>query len=350
MSRRVLAATAFALLVAGCGSDPAGPDGFPLVGRFGNPDAHVELLAVRGGADLNFPCGEYFTSPAPIILRFDQTFQVEGRWHPATFGGPGDPRDAVLAGAYVDGRLTVTLAACARGLHDRAHAGRERRRRRGGVCADDGRADGLFRARLPVYLRRMSTDHESWLHHLADEADAAFLYRELSRAEKDEGRSRLYLQLAEVEDRHVAMWRALLAEQGHDVPVPPALGGTRGSARGRRAGSAPGLLCRCCSRRRAARSRGTSTCTGSTPDGAAGPTALTLARESKEHAETLGGMAGSDGRAVAQDRRRRVPPQRRLRLQRRPDRQLRPRGRHDRRADGMATAEPRGARRRSSPA
>lgn len=111
MSRRVFAASAFALLAAGCGSDPAGPDGFPLVGRFGNPDVHVELLAVRGGADLNFPCGEYFTSPTPIVLRFDQTFQLEGRWHPATFGGPGDPRDAVLAGAYVDGRLTVTLAA-----------------------------------------------------------------------------------------------------------------------------------------------------------------------------------------------------------------------------------------------
>lgn len=111
MSRRVLAATAFALLVAGCSGDPAGPDGFPLVGRFGNPDAHVELLAVHGGADLNFPCGEYFTSTAPIILRFDQTFQVEGRWHPVTFGGPGAPRDAVLAGSYVDGRLTVTLSA-----------------------------------------------------------------------------------------------------------------------------------------------------------------------------------------------------------------------------------------------
>ena len=59
-----------------------------------------------------------------------------------------------------------------------------------------------------------------WLHHLADEADAAFLYRELARAEPDRLKADIYAQLAEVEDRHVAVWRRLLAEHGHEVGQP----------------------------------------------------------------------------------------------------------------------------------
>ena len=58
----------------------------------------------------------------------------------------------------------------------------------------------------------------NWLEHLQDEADAAFLYRELAGAEPDPARREIYQQLAQVEDRHVAAWRALLAEQGH---IPP---------------------------------------------------------------------------------------------------------------------------------
>src|SRR5213593_347401 len=51
-----------------------------------------------------------------------------------------------------------------------------------------------------------------WLHHLEDEADAAFLYRELAQAERDTHKADLYRKLAQVEDRHVEMWRKLLAE------------------------------------------------------------------------------------------------------------------------------------------
>jgi len=40
-----------------------------------------------------------------------------------------------------------------------------------------------------------------WLHHLADEADAAYLYRELARGEPDPKRSALYTRLSEVEGR-----------------------------------------------------------------------------------------------------------------------------------------------------
>ena len=57
-----------------------------------------------------------------------------------------------------------------------------------------------------------------WLHHLEDEADAAFLYREMAAGEKNERLATVYRKLAEVEDRHVAMWQKLLAENGHEVP------------------------------------------------------------------------------------------------------------------------------------
>ena len=43
----------------------------------------------------------------------------------------------------------------------------------------------------------------AWLHHLKDEADAAFLYRELALAEPDPARGEIYRALADVEDRHV---------------------------------------------------------------------------------------------------------------------------------------------------
>jgi len=71
-----------------------------------------------------------------------------------------------------------------------------------------------------------SPPHE-WLHHLEDEADAAFLYRELAQAERDPGRADIYRKLAGVEDRHVEMWRKLLAEHGHAVGVPSPSRGAR---------------------------------------------------------------------------------------------------------------------------
>jgi vacuolar iron transporter family protein len=60
----------------------------------------------------------------------------------------------------------------------------------------------------------------TWLHHLEDEADAAYLYRELAGTERDPTRADLYRQLAGVEDRHVEMWRQLLSEHGHPVARP----------------------------------------------------------------------------------------------------------------------------------
>ncbi len=57
-----------------------------------------------------------------------------------------------------------------------------------------------------------------WDHHLADEVDAAYLYRELAGTEKDPKRRRLFERLADVEARHVDRWEALFAEHGRPVP------------------------------------------------------------------------------------------------------------------------------------
>ena len=79
-------------------------------------------------------------------------------------------------------------------------------------------------------------------HYLAEEIDAAFLYRELAAVETDDKRRDLFRKLAEVEDRHVERWEQVLAEQGGAVPTdrtadPPGpadgLGGPEARARAR---------------------------------------------------------------------------------------------------------------------
>ena len=51
-----------------------------------------------------------------------------------------------------------------------------------------------------------------WYHHLQDEADAAYLYRILGREEKNERKSSIYFQLADVEDRHKEAWLEMFAK------------------------------------------------------------------------------------------------------------------------------------------
>jgi hypothetical protein len=110
MGCRAYVVPAIIALLAGCG-DGTDPGGIPLVGRFGNPEQHVELLAVHGGAELHFPCGAHFSTTEPILLRPDRTFRRAGRWHPANIGGPLPPRDAVVSGFDHGGSLTVSMRA-----------------------------------------------------------------------------------------------------------------------------------------------------------------------------------------------------------------------------------------------
>ena len=133
-----------------------------------------------------------------------------------------------------------------------------------------------------------------WLHHLEDEADAAFLYRELAQAEQDESKATLYRKLASVEDRHVEMWRKLLAENGHQVePPPPSRGARLRAWVARRVGA--GILLPMLLEEEGREVKGYLSLYRESPDGVVGPTALTLAKESKEHAETLASMSGAGG-------------------------------------------------------
>ena len=131
----------------------------------------------------------------------------------------------------------------------------------------------------------------TWLHHLADEADAAFLYRKLAVMESDPARNRIYLQLADVEDRHVGLWRRLLAEAGFEVVAPQPSRRARGMAwLARRVG--PKMLLPMLLEEEGREVKGYLGLYRQAPDGATGPTALKLARESKEHAEHLAELIG----------------------------------------------------------
>ncbi len=54
-------------------------------------------------------------------------------------------------------------------------------------------------------------------HYLAEEIDAAYLYRELAAVETDGKRRDLFGRLAEVEDRHIGRWEEVLAARGGAV-------------------------------------------------------------------------------------------------------------------------------------
>ena len=61
---------------------------------------------------------------------------------------------------------------------------------------------------------RTGPDLDTFEHHWQDEADAAFLYRILAKAEPDAAKSDIYERLANVEDRHLEIWGKLLTEGG----------------------------------------------------------------------------------------------------------------------------------------
>ncbi len=135
--------------------------------------------------------------------------------------------------------------------------------------------------------------HE-WLHHLEDEADAAYLYRALAKLERDASRSELYLRLAGVEDRHVELWEKLLKENGHPVPrLKPSLRARGMAWLAERFG--PGFLAPMLLEEEGREVKGYLSMYRQAPDGAAGAAALTLAKESAQHAESLAGLVGTAG-------------------------------------------------------
>lgn len=144
---------------------------------------------------------------------------------------------------------------------------------------------------MPAPAPAAPPDLNVWLHHLADEADAAYLYAELSKTERDPNKAHLYAQLSKVEERHVEMWQQLLAEHGHEAEAPPPSFGARSRAWvARRLGSSVLLPMLLEEEGREVKSYLDLYRDG--PEAASGPTALRLAKESKEHAETLAQMGG----------------------------------------------------------
>ncbi len=140
----------------------------------------------------------------------------------------------------------------------------------------------------------MATTTDSWREHLTDEADAAFMYRALAELETDPQRVSLFQRLAEVEDRHVELWERLLKDQGEEVPsFRPSLRARGMVWMARRFGARtvlPLLL-----EEEGREVKGYLNMYKEAPGGAAGPTALRLARESAQHAESLATLSGTEG-------------------------------------------------------
>jgi len=138
-------------------------------------------------------------------------------------------------------------------------------------------------------------DIHTFEHHWQDEADAAFLYRILAEAESDPHKKDIYARLADVEDRHVVVWGDLMAQHGH---TPPAF---RPSTRARLLAAlgklfGPGFLLPMLLQEEGREVKGYLDMHRATPAGApGGGEALTLAKESAEHATTLAGIAGKTG-------------------------------------------------------
>jgi VIT1/CCC1 family predicted Fe2+/Mn2+ transporter len=138
-------------------------------------------------------------------------------------------------------------------------------------------------------------DLHSFHHHWQDEADAAYLYRVLAEAESDPKKKDVYRRLAEVEDRHLEIWAALLAQNGQSP------GRHRPTARtrllaflGRRLG--PSFLLPMLLAEEGREVKAYLDMHRETSVGVAGRNeALVLAKESAEHATTLNGIAGRSG-------------------------------------------------------
>src|SRR6476661_6859740 len=162
------------------------------------------------------------------------------------------------------------------------------------------------RASGPSYISAMATtsapaapggvpDLDSFQHHWQDEADAAYLYRLLADAEPDEHKKDIYRRLADVEERHLEIWAALLAKNGRKIGPHRPTARTRLLAfLGRQFG--PNFLLPMLLAEEGREVKAYLDMHRTTGRGVAGrDEALVLAKESAEHATTLNGIAGRTG-------------------------------------------------------
>jgi VIT1/CCC1 family predicted Fe2+/Mn2+ transporter len=138
-------------------------------------------------------------------------------------------------------------------------------------------------------------DLDEFTHHWQDEADAAFLYRRLAASESDAAKRDIYQRLAEVEDRHVEVWAGLLAQHGRRLGPHRPTGRTRLLAfLGKLFG--PSFLLPMLLAEEGREVKAYLDMHRTTGAGVAGrDEALTLAKESAEHATTLNTIAGRSG-------------------------------------------------------
>ncbi|MBI2504698.1 MAG: VIT1/CCC1 transporter family protein [Candidatus Latescibacteria bacterium] len=133
-----------------------------------------------------------------------------------------------------------------------------------------------------------------WLHHWQDEADAAFLYRNLSQLESDPKRQRLYQRLASVEERHAGLWQQVLAERGlGQRPPSPSVRARFLVWLAQRFG--PSLLVPMLFREEGHEVRNYLALYRRSGADNTRDTAYTLAKESAQHARALGELAGTPG-------------------------------------------------------
>ncbi len=141
-----------------------------------------------------------------------------------------------------------------------------------------------------VYFRPMAPIPAEWAHHLQDEADAAFLYRQLADLEPDQERAEIYRDLAQVEERHVLVWTELIEKE---TGSPPAASGPGVRARvlarlARWFG--PRLLLPLLLEEEGREVKSYLALYQGAPAAPTAPAALMLARESKAHAGRLAGL------------------------------------------------------------
>ncbi len=138
-----------------------------------------------------------------------------------------------------------------------------------------------------------AADLDQFAHHWQDEAEAAYLYRLLGQAETDPHKRDLYLRLAHVEERHTQIWGEVLAQNGRRPPVfRPGARARLLALLGRALG--PRVLLPLLVAEEAREVRGYLEMHRGLAPGAVGrPEALVLARESADHATTLGEIHGT---------------------------------------------------------
>jgi len=140
----------------------------------------------------------------------------------------------------------------------------------------------------------MADDLREWRHHWQDEADAAFLYRTLASVELDADTKGLYARLANMEERHTAIWGRLLAERNVELPPPaPSVRSRILAWWARRFG--PGSIVKLLLHEEGQEVRTYLDLHARSDPGEAADTALTLARDSAKHADALAKIANIDG-------------------------------------------------------